>query len=61
MIMRGDVCMDAVVTAINTWIGETVTSLTGLVTGNVPVLLGLTGVILAIGFGRTFIKKFGKG
>jgi len=50
--------MDAdVVTAINTAVSGAATSVEGLITTNLPVVLGVTLAVAGLGFARRLVKK----
>lgn len=52
--------MADVITAISSAITSAVTSLTGLVTDNVPTILGLVGVVIALNVGIKLFKKLSR-
>lgn len=52
--------MEGITTAMTTWVSGTVSSVTGAITSNAPVILGITGGVIIIGFIVKFVKRFAK-
>lgn len=52
--------MQGIVSAMTTWVSDTVSSITGAITSNTPVILGITGGVIVIGFIVKFLKRFAK-
>ena len=48
----------AVITAINSGIAGVVDDLTGIVTTNIPVVLGLVAVTVGLPFGISLLRRF---
>ena len=53
--------MDGVVTAVNTAISTAASTLTGVITTNAPVIIGVVAAGIALAFGIKYIKKLGRG
>lgn len=49
--------MTEVIAAVNSAISTAATSLTGVITTNAPVILGVVAAGIAIAFGIKFVKK----
>lgn len=47
--------------ALNTAVASTATAITGTISTNVPVALGVAGAILGLGVAWRFAKRFMKG
>lgn len=49
--------METVTTAINAWVSSVAKDMTGMVTTNIPVILTVVGVGIAVTFGIKFVKR----